>query len=524
MLQATESINNMLSAPVRKIQGRVELFNGSTLDAICTCHDALSTLTVERTGAQGKFFGFGICHKLSTTLIDMERTLNVTTAHHIEVEFGVDSDYIYPFPHFYIESAERDETTNEINITAYDALYKANNHTVAELPIIYPYSVRKFMETCASFLGVPSAIIGVSDTSFNTTFEQGANFDGSETIRAALDAIAEVTQTIYYIDSQWRLVFKRLSADSEIAFTIGKEDYFTLESGKAQTLSAICHATELGDNIKAAISGADGVTQYVRNNPFWELRTDTAKLVNQALSATGGLTIGQFICEDWGGNFLLEIGDKIALIAEDNSLIVSYLLDDALTFNGTLSQTTQWTFAEDEAETDSNPTTLGDALNKTYARVDKLNQTIDLISKATEENTSNISALQITTKNISSTVSKIDTIDKEVTTLKTQLNQTANDLKISIDEIKNQDVQEVITSTGFTFNNEGLTIDKTSSDISTKITENGMTISKEDSEVLTANNTGVQAANLHATTYLIVGNNSRFEDYNESRTGCFWIN
>lgn len=39
--------------------------------------------------------------------------------------------------------------------------------------------------------------------------------------------------------------------------------------------------------------------------------------------------------------------------------------------------------------------------------------------------------------------------------------------------------------------------------------------------------TGVSAENLHATTWLIVGENSRFEDYTdasgEKRTGCFWI-
>lgn len=49
-----------------------------------------------------------------------------------------------------------------------------------------------------------------------------------------------------------------------------------------------------------------------------------------------------------------------------------------------------------------------------------------------------------------------------------------------------------------------------------------MTVSKNGSVVLTANNIGVDAVNLHATTYLIIGQNSRFEDYN-GRTGCFWI-
>ena len=57
----------------------------------------------------------------------------------------------------------------------------------------------------------------------------------------------------------------------------------------------------------------------------------------------------------------------------------------------------------------------------------------------------------------------------------------------------------------------------------TQITEDGMTVYKSDEAVLTANNLGVDAVNLHATTYLIIGTKSRFEDYGSSRTGCFWI-
>ena len=50
-----------------------------------------------------------------------------------------------------------------------------------------------------------------------------------------------------------------------------------------------------------------------------------------------------------------------------------------------------------------------------------------------------------------------------------------------------------------------------------------MQVFKNDEAVLTANNIGVDAVNLHATTYLIIGNNSRLEDFGDNRTGCFWI-
>lgn len=56
----------------------------------------------------------------------------------------------------------------------------------------------------------------------------------------------------------------------------------------------------------------------------------------------------------------------------------------------------------------------------------------------------------------------------------------------------------------------------------TQITEDGMTVYRGSEEQLVADKDGVFAKNLHATTYLIIGTYSRFEDYN-GRTGCFWI-
>ena len=62
--------------------------------------------------------------------------------------------------------------------------------------------------------------------------------------------------------------------------------------------------------------------------------------------------------------------------------------------------------------------------------------------------------------------------------------------------------------------------------MSTIIDEDGMDVKYNDEERLIANSEGVDAYNLHARTYLIVGANSRFEDYDkdgEAQTGCFWI-
>ena len=528
----TKSVfENMINSPVRSLRGRVEIFEGSTLALVCGCHDNLKSFTVERVGEEGKFFGFGVCQKLNTHLLDPKRELNITTAHNLEVEFGVGSDYVYPCPNFYVTEVNRDEKTNELSITAYDALYKAKEHTVSELQIGKSYTIEQFLSACAALLGLPHTIIGVDTPSFTTYYPTGANFEGTETIREALDDIAEATQTIYYINSDWKLTFKRLDKDGVPVATIDKEKYIELDSKTNRRLVEVAHVTELSDNVSAKLS-VSGTTQYVRDNAFWELRDDIAVLVDDALAAIGGITINQFEC-NWRGNYLLEIGDKIEFVTKDDNTVVSYILDDTMEFNGSLSGKTRWNYSDNNSETESNPTSIGDAIKQTYARVDKANKQINLVASETDANSSAISALQINTTSISSSVTAlgqktdeaIEEINGDIANLSTKVEQTAEDIKISVkNDIQEEGVNQVTTETGFTFNKEGLTVSKDNSTITTTITEDGMIVKRENTPVLTADNTGVKAMNLHATTYLFVGVNSRFQDYaNNTRTGCFWI-
>ena len=79
----------------------------------------------------------------------------------------------------------------------------------------------------------------------------------------------------------------------------------------------------------------------------------------------------------------------------------------------------------------------------------------------------------------------------------------------------------------FTLDNDGMTVegesDDSNADIKTNISNNGMTVYANGEIKLKANDRGVNATDLHANTYLIVGDNSRFENYGNNRTGCFWI-
>lgn len=114
------------------------------------------------------------------------------------------------------------------------------------------------------------------------------------------------------------------------------------------------------------------------------------------------------------------------------------------------------------------------------------------------------------------------TIENSVTNVQTSLNQQ---IEITRD-IQLNGVSKVKTTTGFTFDEDGLTITKTNAETKTNIDEDGMvvysTTGAENTEMLVVDSQGVQAENVTVRTYLVVGQNSRFQDY-ETGTGCFYV-
>lgn len=529
--------SDFLNSSTGLINAKVEFFDGSTLVQTCTCSDYLQDFNVDRVGDNSKFFGYGVCQKLSITLNDIWRELSIVSGNTVEISYISDGKVIKPYPTFKITEVNRDEDSNDISITAYDSIYDAENHEMSEVTIAEE-TPRKYAEAIAEFIGVPMIIVGVSDseTCFDTVYDMDipVNIDNTEKLRDMLDDIAEITQTIYYINYENTLVFKRLDMNGDPVFTISKESYSVLKTSENRRLTSICHATELGDNVEASLD-ISGTTQYIRDNPFWDMRPDVHTLVDNALAVIGGFTIGQIRECEWIGNVLLEIGDKISFVAEDDSTITSYLLDDYISYDGFIEEKTHWEYTESDGETASNPTSLNEVLNQTYAKVDKANKEITLLTSTANINSGDISYLKLKTDSITTEVSSmkaandeaIADTNAEITKLRTEIQQTSQDLTILIEEETSKDVDKVITSTGFKFDKDGLNISKSDSEMTTQITEDGMTVSRDGDITLTANNQGVDAINLRATTWLIIGSNSRFEDYTspegEKRTGCYWI-
>lgn len=522
-----------ITSPSRTIKGKVELYTGSTLADTYEANTKLSAIKVERTPTHGAFFGYTIAQKVTVKLINKDNDVVINDGDKLKAYIGTSEEYAN-LPIFTVTGTTRDETKGTIEAIGYDLIHTAAEHTLNEISITFPADIMDYARAIAAFLGT-EVIEDFGSTYYypiTYTDEAPPNYEGTESLREVLEDIAQATGTICFVDGDNNLRFKHL--ENATVGTIDKSQYFTLKVSNPLTLTKISATTELGDNLATGTDG--GFNQVIHNNPFFELHTEDAiAAIEIMLYGYNGIKIYPYNIK-WRANPALDIGDCVEVTLKDGSTIPLIYLGETLNYTGGMSAISEWTETE-QNKISANPINIGEAIKQTYAKVDKVNKQIDMVVSESSANSEAIAALQLNTESINASVSSIEKnttdaledMNEEVSTLKTKVDATitAEDVTIAIQNEMANGANKVTTSTGFTFDDTGLTVSKSNSEMETTITEDGMKIYKNEEEVLVANNVGVQARNLHATTYLIIGNYSRFEDYTnqngEARTGCFWI-
>lgn len=291
-----------------------------------------------------------------------------------------------------------------------------------------------------------------------------------------------------------------------------------------------------GNTVKAdklVIQGEDGLYYKLNVNSLGEAVASSDEKYQNGLD--GSNILANSITAD-----RIDVTDLVAF----GATIGGFRIDDHALYSGvksSIDNSTQGVFLGDDGQI-----YIGDTSNYLIYYKDENDnyvldisaQTIKFGAESTDLNSA-ISSLEIKTDGISASVEEIittqtsteeamDMINTDINVLRERVNAsiTSEDLTIAVQKEIADGIATVTTTTGFTFNEDGLKVAKTGSEMSTVIDEDGMTISRNEEERLIANNEGVIAYDLHAKTYLIVGSNSRFEDYEKNgkkQTGCFWI-
>lgn len=381
----TTELNNVFSASVRYIGASATI--GSM---VYTQNDDLVSIKINTEGTEGKFFGYSVCSSIELVLLDINRSKNIPDGTQINISFFSildNSKYVNEQP-YYTTSFSRDEKSNTITINAYDRMHNADILKWGDISFKECVTLKNFANTISTVTGCSGINWGTTDNlsiSYDST--NRPNFDGSETLRSAIDAIAEITGTIAYISNDNKITFKKLSQlDSDTVLALTNSDYIDLSTEKAYgELSRIEHTTELNDNVTV---GVGGTLQVFKENPFLSNRTDVQNILNNILASNNGLKFYPFTMK-WKGNPALDIGDRITIKCKDDSIINTYILTDTIEYNGGFIQTNS--FSRGDSDDDGSSETIQEALTTTSAKIDKASNEISLLASKQDEQGKEIS-------------------------------------------------------------------------------------------------------------------------------------
>lgn len=472
---------------------------------------------------------FGCC-EASVAKLKIRNEFGSLQGKEMNLSIVLNGDTSYPLQvgKYKINSCELSGDKKSVNVTAYDNMYDIINANVAEWyeSLTFPLTLKSFRDSFFAYIGITQKSITLpqDDVTIEKTIS-AEKLSGSDVICA----ICEINGVFGHVDRSGEFGYITLENASKQKYTTGM--YLSCEFEEYNTSKIESIQIRGEENDIGVVAGTTTGNRYVIEDNFLlygKTESELSEIANAFLLAVENVQYKPFK-GTVQGNPCVEVGDAVAFYTNTETF-ESYVLERRL--NGIQSLKDEFEtkgikeYTENVNSMSSDIKQLKGKSNVLERSIDETRETIaDVEEGLKSEITKNVNE-------ITQTITKTnETLKDETDALKSSqstLSQTVNDFKIEFEEKtskvdENGKEIEELKKTSYKFDTEDLTIEKSGSSLSTKINENGMRVLENGDEVLVANNEGVDAKNLHATTYLIIGNNARFEDYQGDMTACFYI-
>lgn len=425
------------------------------------------------------------------------------------LKFGVKSDGEYDYINYgtyIVNKYEWDIENMSTTLLCYDKMVESM--IPYDLTIDYSngdFTILDLLQSICDRLGWE---LGTNEFTNSNIVIDEEKFDSTYTFRSVLEEIGQIAGGKIAFKDDDILYVLYPTETNEI---IDESNLKTLTIGKqyGPVNSLVIARTPQEDNIykrdEESILEHGVIEVKIENNQLMDSHRED--FIDNLFERLKGLTFYTYELESYGIGYL-ELYDLFTLKTHDDKEYSCLFMYDNLEISQGVSENSK---AELPEETETNYKVASETdrvINKTILQVDKQDQ--------------EIRALITSTQNISG---EMNDVKEGYDNLTQQMQQTitATQVQTLISETISNGVDSVTTSTGYTFNKDGLTISKTGEEMENKIDNTGMYVNRDNENILTANNEGVNAINLTARQYLTIGKNSRFEDYKENRTACFYV-
>lgn len=379
--------------------------------------------------------------------------------------------------------------------------------------------------------------VELGSTSFLNSDKKVSVYDNTVTAREYISYIAESAGCFACIDRKGKLCFREFGQDET---EIPLEMFGEYKWGEEFKISKVSYE----DGVRSFKFGDDTRNNLWINqeNMYIVDEEQVQKIYNKIKGLTVNTFEGKVIIDP-----AIDLGDKIVI----NGKNVIYQGEMSLEgkFIAQISSKIQ---IKQKEETTVKKESQKVVNRRVQSRIDQAEGTIKQLVEETTENSKKITKHEQDIDKITNTVSTNTTninnnyqeiINKlgdkaqkdDVISLENKVETIQNDTEYAIkvsEDIQTNGVTKVKTETGYTFDNDGLKIEKTNAKTKSKLNEAGLEIndatgSSEESLLFAGydekiGETIVKSKNMTVEKYLTVGTYSRIEDYEEG-TGVFWI-
>ena len=415
--------------------------------------------------------------------------------------FGVkspaDEEYSYiDFGTHLIKEIKKDEEAQTISVECYDLMLQSMIPYDLSLDFSNGITVGGFLDAICERFGWEK---GYADFRNYDVLIDEEKYDSSYTFRDVLDEIAAVAGgMIGFVGDKLTVIYP---TDSGEVIDEGNLKKLTIGKKYGPINSVVLSRAPQEDNIYK--QDGDSISTYgmteirIENNQIIDSHRED--FMDGICDALFGLSFELYELESFGIGYL-NFGDFFSLKTADGVEHKVLMLCDDLQITQGVKETSKLEEPEVTTTDYSTASKTDKTLRKTILRVDKQSNQISALVSKTEEMEGGLAEL----------------------TQKAEFLIDSDSVDVKISEALTG-IDSVTTSTGYTFDKDGLNIHKDGEEMHNTLDNTGMCVRRNSEYVLTANNDGENAINLTSRQYLIVGDNARFENYTGGRTACFYI-
>ena len=386
---------------------------GRELDSIITYGDTV--LGNEQLNAVTPSFQGGILKSVMKQL-DIDSNVSIPVGTILNYKFGVkvNEEYEYlDFGNYVVKDVEKQEDTMSYKITCYDKLLFSMKD-YAKMPITYPITIRSYINSLCSFLGIRFANNNDTFVNYNKTIPNELYLDTNGnsigyTFRDVLDELAQVTASTICLNDNDELEIRYINdtgdtIDEEFLKNVNVN--FGEKYGKVNSI--VLSRSGESDNVylrdESSVS-TNGLTELkIVDNQIMNFN-NRDEFLPEILGKLNGL---EYYLNDYlsTGITYYDLCDRYNVKVGDNTYSCVMFNDEILVTQGL--EENIFTEMPQETETDYTKADKTDRkINQTYLIVDKQNQQIEAVVSQTDEQNQKIAKVTQTVDELNSKISDI---------------------------------------------------------------------------------------------------------------------